>query len=154
MSRRVIVALILLSVAGVAMLIIAIRPLIYGPLVQRSNQPDPWEVVNALHAAINSSNVDELLAMFSDNAEISDNESPIQGGSQIRDWALYSERMAGLHLKMFHSEMHGEKLIWLDKAYTGSEAQNRYFILRWEAVIAQGKIQSLVVTPRYLPDLK
>jgi hypothetical protein len=150
----VIVALILLSVGGVAMLITAAWPLVFVPSAQGPSQADPWEVVNALHAAINGNNVDELLAMFSDNAEISDNESPIQGGSQIRDWALYSERMAGLHLKMFHSEMHGEKLIWLDKAYTGPEAQNRYFILRWEAVIAQGKIQSLVVTPRYLPDLK
>jgi hypothetical protein len=62
--------------------------------------------------------------------------------------------MAGLHLRLFHSETDGEKLIWLDKAYNGSEAQNRYYILRWEAVIAEGKIQSLAVTPRYLPDLK
>jgi hypothetical protein len=62
--------------------------------------------------------------------------------------------MAGLHLRMLHTEIDGEKLIWLDEAYNGSEEKNRYYILRWEAVIAEGKIQSLVVTPRYMPDLK
>ncbi|MFT3893120.1 MAG: hypothetical protein QM730_15935 [Anaerolineales bacterium] len=50
--------------------------------------------------------------------------------------------------------MDGEKLVWLDTAYNGVEAQSRWYILRWEAVIEEGKIRSLVVMPRYMPDLK
>jgi hypothetical protein len=154
MIELVIVALILLATGGVALFITLVWPLIHVPSGQASSQTDPWEVVNDFHVAINSNNVDDALALFTDSAAITDNSSLINGTYQIRNWMLDSKRMAGLHLKMFHSEMDGEKLIWLDKAHNEPEGQSRYYILRWEAVIAEGKIQSLVVVPRYMPDLK
>ena len=150
----VVVAMILLAVGGVAILITAVWPLIYVPSDQGPRQEDPWEVVNDFHAAINSNNIDDALALFANSATITDNKSLISGRDQIRNWVLYSKRMAGLHLKMFHLEMDGETFIWLDEAQNGPEGQNRYYILRWEAVIAEGKIQSLIVMPRYMPDLK
>ena len=123
-------------------------------LAQAPSQADPWKIVNDFHVAINNNNVDDVLALFTDSATIADSKALINDSDQIRNWVLHSNRMAGLHLKMFHSEMDGEKLIWLDTAYNGLEGQNRYYILRWEAVIAEGKIQSIVVMPRYMPDLK
>jgi ketosteroid isomerase-like protein len=154
MIELMIVTLILLTAGGAAILIAVIWPLIQVPSGQAPSQADPWEVVNDFHAAINSNNVDEVLTLFTDSATVTDNKSVIKGRDQIRNWVLDSKRMAGLHLRMFHSEMDGETIIWLDKAHNGPEGQNRYYILRWEAVIAEGKIQSLVVMPRYMPDLK
>jgi hypothetical protein len=154
MIERVIVALILLAAGGLAILITVAWPLIYVPSGQAPSQADPWEVVNDFHVAINSNNVEAVLALFTDNATITDNKFPINGRDQIRNWVLESKQMAGIHLSRFHSEVDGEKIIWLDTAQNGPEGQNRYYILRWEAVIAEGKIQSLVVMPRYMPDLK
>jgi hypothetical protein len=154
MIGRLIVALILLTAGGVAILKTVALPLIHVSSDQASGQVDPWEVVNDFHAVINSNNVDEMLTLFADSATIIDKKSQIKDRDQIRDWVLHSKRMAGLHLTMFHSEMDGEKLIWLDKAQNGSEGLNRYYILRWEAFIVEGKIQSIVVTPKYMPDLK
>lgn len=154
MRKSTIAALILFLAGGFAVWIIISWPLLQFPLGQAPSQVEPWEVVDDLHAAINSNNVDQALALFANSATITENKTAINGKSQIQNWVLYSKRMAGLHLKMFHSEMDGEKLIWLDTAYNGPEGQNRYYILRWEAVIIEGKIQSLVVMPRYMPDLK
>lgn len=154
MRKLAIVALILFAVGGFAILITVAWPLIQFPLVQAPRQADPREVVDDLHVAINNNNVDQVLALFANSATITDNKTVINGKGQIRNWALDSKQMAGLHLKMFHSEINGEKLIWLDTAHNGVEGQSRYYILRWEAFIVKGKIQSLVVMPRYLPDLK
>ncbi len=123
-------------------------------LAQAPSQADQWKIVNDFHVAINNNNVDDVLALFTDSATITDSKSLINNSDQIRNWVLHSNQMAGLHLNMFHSEMDGEKLIWLDTACNGLEGKSRYYILRWEAVIANGKIQSLVVLPRYMPDLK
>lgn len=152
--ERVIAALILLAAGGVAILITVAWPLIQVPSGQAPSQADPVQMLKNFHIAINSNNIDEVLALFTDNVTITDNKFVITGRAQIRNWMLDSKWMAGLHLKMFHSEMDGEKLIWLDKAHNEPEGQSRYYILRWEAVIAEGKIQSLVVMPRYMPDLK
>lgn len=149
-----IAALILLNVCGVIILKTAVWQLIFVPSFQGLHQADPREVVNDFHDAINSNNVDDSLALFADSAVITDNKSVINGRDQIRNWLLDSERMAELHLKLLHSEMDGEKIIWLDTAHNGAEGQSRYYIMHWEAVIAEGKIQSLKVMPRYMPDLK
>jgi hypothetical protein len=150
----VIVALILLVVGGAVISKTVAWPLIQDPSNQAPDQADRWDVVNDFHAAINSNNVEEVLNLFANSAAITDNKSLIVGRDQIRNWILYSDRMAGLHLRMAHSETDGETFIWLDEAQNGPKGQSRYYILRWEAVIVEGKIQSLVVKPRYMPDLK
>lgn len=154
MIELMILGLILLTVFGAAILTTFVWPLIHIPSGQAPSQMGPTEVVNDFHVAINSNNVDKVLALFADSATITDNQSLINGRDQIRNWVLNSGRMTGLQLKMFHSEMDGETFVWLDKAQNGPEGQNRYYILRWEAVIVKGKIQSLVLLPRYMPDLK
>jgi limonene-1,2-epoxide hydrolase len=154
MIELVIVTLILLAAGGAAILITVAWPLIRVPSDQAPSRADPCEVVNDFHAAINNNNVDEVLTLFANSATITDNNSLISGRDQIRNWVLYSKQMTGLHLRMFHSEMDGKTIIWLDKAQNGPEGQNRYYILRWDAVIVQGKIQSLVVRARYMPDRK
>jgi ketosteroid isomerase-like protein len=115
---------------------------------------DSLSLVTTFHNAINSDDVDAMLALFADDATVNDNGSVIEGKELIRDWALHSQRMTGLRLTLFHSEQNEENIIWLDKAHNGSEVQNRYYILRWEAIIRDGKIQSLAAMPRYWPDLK
>src|SRR5512138_1919276 len=106
--ERMIVTLILLTAGGVTILMAVVWPLIHVPPGQAPSQVDPWEIVNDFHVAINSNNVDEALALFTDNATITDNKSPINDRYQIRNWILYSNQMAGLQLKMFHSEMDGD----------------------------------------------
>jgi len=115
---------------------------------------DPLSIVDAFHNAINSDDVDAMLALFADDATVTDNGLVIEGRKDIRSWILYSQRMTGLRLTLFHSEQNEENIIWLDKAHNGSEIQNRYYILRWEALIRDGKIQSLAAMPRYWPDQK
>jgi len=154
MRKLAIVALILFAVGGFALFITVAWPLIQFPLFQAPSQADPREVVDDLHVAINNNNVDQVLALFANSATITDNNTVISGKSQLQNWVLSSNQMAGLQLKMIKSEENGEKLIWLDAAHNGVEGQSRYYILWWEAVIAEGKIQSLVIKPRYMPDLK
>jgi hypothetical protein len=154
MIKLVIVTLILLGAGSVAMLITVAWPLIQVPSDQVPSQADRSEIVNDFHIAINSNNVDEVLTLFANSATITDGKSLISGRDQIRNWVLSSKRMMGLHLRMVHSEMDGETFTWLDEASNGVEGQSRYYILRWEAVVTEGKIQSLVVRPRYMPDLK
>jgi len=115
---------------------------------------DPLSMVNTFHDAINSDDIDAALALFADDAVVIDNGSVIEGKEQIRDWALLSQRMAGLRLTMLNSEMDGEKVIWLDTAQNGLEVEHVIYLLRWEAIIRDGKIQSLAAMPRYRPDLK
>lgn len=152
--KLAIVASVLFVVGGFASLITVAWLLIQFPLVQAPSHVDPWNVVDDLHIAINNNNADQVLTLFANSATIADNDTVINGKDKIRNWVLYSKRMSELHLKMFRSEVDGEKFIWLDSAHNGPEGQNRYYILRWEAVIADGKIQSLAVFPRYMPDLK
>lgn len=152
--ERVIAALILLAAGGVAILITFAWPLIHVSSGQAASQTYAGQVVNDFHVAINSNNVDDVLALFTDNATVTDNKSVKKGRDQIRDWVLYSKLMAGLRLRMFHSEMDGEKITWLDTAHNGLVGHNRYYIVQWNAVIADGKIQNIVVLPKYLPDLK
>jgi hypothetical protein len=124
------------------------------PFELSPSQADPREVVDDWHIAINSNNVDQVLALFASSATITDGKTVISGMDQIRNWVLHSKRMAGLQLNMFHSGLDGEKLIWFDTAHNGWEGHSRYYILRWEAVIVKGKIQSLIVRSRYMPGFK
>lgn len=128
--------------------------LVSAPRSSSPIQADSLEAVNHFHSAVNSGDVDTLLTLFAEDATVTDRGTVIAGIDEIRNWALYSQRMDGLRLTTIRSEIDGEKVIWLDSAYNGPELENRYYILRWEAIIREGKIQSLVVTPRYMPDLK
>ena len=115
---------------------------------------DPLSVVDAVHYAINSDDIDALLVLFADDAVVIDNGSVIEGTEEIRNWVLYSQRTAGLRLIMLNSEVDGEKITWLDTARNGPEVEHLIYLLRWEAIIREGKIQSLAAMPRYRPDLK
>lgn len=115
---------------------------------------DPLAMVDVFHQAINGDDVDALLVLFSDDAVVIDNGLVIESKELIRDWALHSQRMAGLRLTILTSELDGEKAIWLDEAYNDRETGRGSYILKWEAIIRDGKIQSLAAMPRYRPDLK
>jgi limonene-1,2-epoxide hydrolase len=109
---------------------------------------DSLSTVDTFHSAINSDDVDTVLALFADDAIVVDGESVIQGKDEIRNWLLYSQRMAGLRLKKLNSAMNGEKVIWLDIAHDGPNIEYRLYILRWEALIQEGKIHSLTAISR------
>ena len=104
---------------------------------------DSLSTVDTFHSAINSDNVDTVLALFADDAIVVDGESVIQGKDEIRNWLLYSQRMAGLRLTKLNSAMNGEKVSWLDIAHDGPNVEYRLYVLRWEALIQEGKIHSL-----------
>ena len=127
-----------------------------GPALIPGDAPpmDPVSLVTTFHNAINSDDVEAVLALFADDATVNDNGDVIEGQEEIRNWILCSERMAGLRLTLFHSEQNEENIIWLDTAHNEPEVQNRYYIFRWEATIREGKIQSLAAMPKYRPDLK
>ena len=150
----VIVALILLAVTGLALLVSVAWPLIHFRSGPSPNQADPLEMVNGFHTAINNDDVDTILALFTDDATIYDSGSIIQGKDQIRNWAMHSERMAGLRLKLIHSQATDEKVFWYDIAHNGSEVEHSAYLLRWIAVIQKGKIQSLTVSLLPMPDGK
>lgn len=104
---------------------------------------DSLSTVDTFHFAINGEDVDALLALFADDAIVVDGASVIQGKDQIRNWLLYSQRMAGLRLTKLNSAMNGEKISWLDIAHDGPSVEYRLYVLRWEALIREGKIHSL-----------
>jgi hypothetical protein len=154
MVELVIVALILLAVAGLAILISIAWPLIHVPSGPSPIQADPLEMVDAFHSAINNDNVDAMLALFSEDATVVDSGSVVQGKEQIRNWALHSQPMFGLRLMMIHSQVAGVKVFWHDIAHNGPEVQHISYILRWMAVIQNGKIKSLTVSLLPMPDGK
>jgi len=140
-----------LLIAATANLVACISP----ALIPGNALPmDPLSMVDVFHQTVNSDDVDTLLVLFADDAVVVDNGLVIEGKELIRDWALHSERMAGLRLTLFHSEQNEENIIWLDKAHNGPEVEQVPYILQWEAIIREGKIQSLAAMPRYWPDLK
>lgn len=104
---------------------------------------DSLSTVDIFHSAINSDDVDTTLALFADDAIVVDGQSVIQGKDEIRNWVLYSQRMAGLRLRKLNSAMNGEKISWLDIAHDGPKVQYQLYLLRWEALIQDGKIHYL-----------
>ena len=104
---------------------------------------DSLSTVDTFHSAINSDDVDTALALFADDAIVVDGQSVIQGKDEIRNWVLYSQRMAGLRLRKLNSAMNGEKISWLDIAHDGPKIQYQLYLLRWEALIQDGKIHHL-----------
>jgi len=154
MVELVIVALILLAVTGLALLVSVVWPLIHVRSSPAPIQVDPLEMVNAFHSAINNDNVDTMLALFTEDATINDSGSIIKGKEHIRTWVLNSERMAGLHLKLIHTQVTDEKVFWYDIAHNGPEIGHSAYLLRWIAVVQQGKIQSLTVSLLPMPDGK
>jgi ketosteroid isomerase-like protein len=148
LMELVIVALILLVVGGLAILISVAWPLIHVPSSPSPIQTDPLEVISLLHSNINSNEVNELLDLFAEDAVVTDDGSVFEGKDAIRNWVMHSQRMAGLHLRMIHSQVAGEKVFWHDIAHNGPEAQDRSYILRWMALVQkrQDLIPHAVIT--------
>jgi len=154
MIGLMIVALILLAVGGFAVLMSVMWSLIHIPSSQSPIRADPLEMVNVFHSAINNDDIDAMLDLFADEAVVTDDESVIEGKEQIRNWVVYSQRMARLRLTMLHSEMHGDKVTWIDTAHNGPDVEDRVSLLRWTAVIQNGRIKSLTVSFLPRPDGK
>lgn len=154
LMELVIVALILLAIGCLAILISAAWQLIHIPSSQARIYAESSETINTFHSAINSDDVDAVLALFAEDATVIDSGSVIHGRDEIRDWALHSQRMAGLHLRLIHSQVVGEKVFWNDLAHNGPEVQHLSYILRWMAIIQKGKIKSITVSLMPIPDGK
>ena len=125
-----------------------------GSILIDAQPMDSSSMLDAFHDAVNINNADAVLALFAEDAVVVDNGSVVEGKANIRTWVLYSQRMAGLHLTMLISKINGEKVSWFDTAHNGPELEHNTYLLRWEAIIRNGKIQSLIAMPRYWPDLK
>jgi ketosteroid isomerase-like protein len=123
----------------------------YALAVDESN---PLAVVNAFHTAVNRDDVDAVLALFADDAIVTDNRWVGERKGQIRTWALYSQGVTRLRLEMIDYQVNGEKVFWYDKAHNQPEAVYGSYILWWKAVIQKGKINSLTVSFLPMPDRK
>jgi len=146
-----------LAIALIAFLIIAVTAGYIWIMTDQVIAPpmDPLSMVDAFHYAVNSEDVDAVLALFADDAFVTDNGLVILGRDEIRMWLMHSQRMAGTRLIMLKSELVGEKVIWFDESYKQQETYyHGSYLLKWEAIIQDGKIQSLAAIPRYWPDLK
>lgn len=64
---------------------------------------------------------------------------------------LISEACQRGYLKP-EEEIDGDKAVWLDVAHNGPEVEHISYIIKWEAIIRDGKIQSLSGMPRYLAE--
>ena len=115
---------------------------------------DPMLVVTAFHSAVNSGDEGALLNLFAADATVIDNGKLIEGMDAIRDWSKYSSQMSGLQLELVKSETNGDTLTWFDLAHHAPEIEDSKYIVQWEAILHEGKVQSLSVMPRYWPDLK
>ena len=124
------------------------------PSVLTTEESDPLEVVNAFHAVINSDNVDAVLALFAEDATVTDNRWVSGGKEEIRTWASYSQGAVRLRLEMIHSQVAGEKVFWHDLAHNEPGAEYGFYILKWRAIIQRGKIKSLTVLFLPMPDGK
>ena len=124
------------------------------PRALTTEESDPLEVVNAFHSAINCDNVDAVLALFVDDAVVTDKRWVSEGKEQVRAWALYSQGAARLRLEMIHSQVTGEKVFWHDMAYNEPEAGYGFYILKWMAIIQRGKIKILTGSFLPMPDGK
>ena len=139
----------LMELVIVALILLTIWQDSQAPIYAESS-----ETINTFHSAINSDDVDAVLALFAEDATVIDSGSVIHGRDEIRDWALHSQRMAGLHLRLIHSQVVGEKVFWNDLAHNGPEVQHLSYILRWMAIIQKGKIKSITVSLMPIPDGK
>jgi limonene-1,2-epoxide hydrolase len=139
----------LMELVIVALILLTIWQDSQAPIYAESS-----ETINTFHSAINSDDVDAVLALFAEDATVIDSGSVIHGRDEIRDWALHSQRMAGLHLRLIHSQVVGEKVFWNDLAHNGPEVQHLSYILRWMAIIQKGKIKSIMVSLMPIPDGK
>ena len=143
--------LILLAIAGLAILIFVAVPAIHIPAGQTPIKADPLNLVNDFHDAVNSNDLNALLALFAEDATINDGESTFNGRNEIQDWAGHSPHLAGLHLTMISSQVAGESISWRALARNASDT---VYILQWMAVVQKGKIQTLTVSRLPMPDGK
>ena len=114
----------------------------------------PLDVVNAFHAVINSGDIDHAMTLFTDDAIVIDRGLVSEGKDQIRNWVQSSQMETGIRLEMIHSQASDEKVFWHDMLYNISEEKYVPNILKWEAVIQEGKIKSLTLALLPMPDGK
>jgi len=117
-------------------------------------EAEPLDLVDTFHSAVNGDNAEAVLALFTEDATVTEGASVFRGREEIRNWVSNSQYLVGFKLTMMHSQVAGEKVFWQDLAVSGPEAAGRTCILRWIAVIQKGKIQSLMVSLPLMPDGK
>ena len=138
----------LLFITFVTIPFLLLTACIQSESTSNNNSPiDSLSMVDTFHTAVNTEDVDAVLALFAEDAVVVDGGYVMQGRDEIRNWVLYSTRMAGLRLTKLNSALDGEKVIWLDIAHDGPKVEYRLYILRWEALIQEGKINTLTAIP-------
>lgn len=150
----ILIGLIVLAVVSLGILLSMIWARIYVDPGKVPMQADPLNVVDAFHSAVNDDDKNRILDLFTEDAMISDSGSLIRGRDEIQNWVLHSQRMDGLHLKMIHSQVTGEKIFWNDIANNRLEGSGKSYILRWVAVTQKDKIKTLSVSLVLMPDGK
>lgn len=150
----IVVTLILLVISGLVFFLSMTWSLLYRTSSHSPVQVDPLEVVSRFHSGVNGGDPDAILALFAKDATVEDCGSTIQGEEEVQDWILHSPRMTELQLSLVRSEAHDNRITWTDIAHDGTDAEGRAFLLRWVAVMEDGKIHSLSVSLLPMPDGK
>ena len=114
---------------------------------------NPLATVDALHQSINYDDIDGLRVLFAEDAIVIDNGTAFEAwnrsgiGSNIFT-------CQPIKFEMINIQVDGEKVFWYDLVHNDPGSGYGPYILRWNAVIQNGKIQSLVVQPLPMPDGK
>jgi hypothetical protein len=144
--KPVAIAVLLIAVAVLTTLFSLLWTRIHRQSDKSPIRADPLNLVDAFHTAANGHKVDALLALFTEDATISDRGSAFHGGNEIRNWASDFQYSAGLRLKTIHGLRNGQNIFWSDVAYNEATVQYDAYILQWIAILQAGKIQSLTVS--------
>ena len=126
-------------------LVVAAATLGLGHLAWAQPQPGPVEpiaVLDALLAARNARDIDTALALFTDNATISDRAQMYSGREEIRRF-LQTIGSRGRNVLAVSRNVRGERVTWTER-FSGAQSGPD---VRVEAVIREGRIRSLVYAP-------
>jgi len=136
-------------VAAVVMISLASLSL---PLISDTEPTmDPVAMVDAFHQAINYDDIDGLRVLFAENAIVIDNGTAFEAWNRSRI-GLSISTCQPIKFEMIKIQVDGEKVFWYDLVHNDPESGSSPYILRWNAVIQSGKIQSLTVGPMLMPD--
>lgn len=149
-----VMALVLLAAGGMILLTSFASRLIPKRRDQQAIHLEPLDTVNNFHTAVNNERVPAMMDLFAEDAIVIDGANTFTGRTEIQNWALRSSRMSGTQLTLISSQASDGKVIWYDLARSGSGSQAAPQILHWMAVFEDGRIKTLSVTLRPLPDGK
>jgi ketosteroid isomerase-like protein len=134
-----------LAMAGACVAVVALVPSRWARPAVAQAGPDPSVVVNGFEQARNQRDVDATLALFADDATLTDRTQRVyRGRDEIRGYfQQLAARGRGLTLATVNVRVNGQQVSWTERPPTQNGGG---FEIGVDAVIRDGKIRSMVYT--------